>query len=41
MMHEMDEISLNVHSDFLDEGHLNRTGQEKFTRYMAEHGYFG
>lgn len=35
-MHLMDEIGIDPETDFLDEGHLNFRGQEKFTRYFAE-----
>jgi len=39
LFYEVEEIGLDVTSDFYDPAHLNGTGQEKVTRYMAEKGY--
>mgnify|MGYP002857658717 CR=1 FL=1 len=36
LMHRMDEIGIDVSTDFFDPGHLNYSGQEKLTRYLAE-----
>lgn len=38
LMYRMDEIGLDLNTDFLDKNHVNITGQEKITRYMAEKG---
>lgn len=35
LMHDMEAIGLDVGSDFMDLGHLNVSGQEKLTRYLA------
>lgn len=40
LFYEKDEIGLDNSSDFMDGQHFNCYGQEKFTRYMAEKGYF-
>lgn len=39
LFYEVEEIGLDVTSDFYDPAHLNNVGQEKVTRYMAEKGY--
>ena len=35
-LQDMDEIGLDFSRDIQDEGHLNRSGQQKLTRYLAE-----
>ena len=40
LFYEIDEIGFDLEKDFMDSQHLNRYGQEKLTRYMAEKGYF-
>ena len=37
----IEELGLDDNTDWMDTQHLNRFGQEKFTRYMAEKGYLG
>ncbi len=39
MFYEIDEIGLDMATDWSDSQHLNYSGQEKFTRYMVENGY--
>lgn len=36
LLHRMDEIGLDPAADFFDEGHLNRSGQIKLTRWLGE-----
>ncbi len=36
LFHEIDDIGIDISSDFKDAGHFNCRGQEKFTRYIAE-----
>ena len=38
-MHRMDEIGIDVSTDFFDPGHLNYSGQEKLTRYLPQRAY--
>ena len=35
LMHEMDAIGLDPDCDFMDIGHLNRSGQQKLTHYLG------
>lgn len=35
LMHKIDEIGLDILTDFLDDDHLNYRGQEKITRYFG------
>lgn len=39
LFHHVEELGLDNHTDFMDSQHVNVTGQEKITRYMAEKGY--
>lgn len=41
MFDEVDKLSIDDSSDWMDRQHFNFRGQEKFTRYMAQNGYFG
>lgn len=36
MMYDMDAIGLDPARDYMDSGHLNSSGQEKLTRFLAE-----
>ncbi len=36
LMHCMEEIGLDTETDFMDRGHLNYSGQQKLTRFLAE-----
>ena len=36
MMYDMEAVGLDPASDFVDEGHVNCSGQEKLTRFLAE-----
>ncbi len=35
LMHEMDAIGLDLDCDYMDFGHLNRSGQKKLTHYLG------
>lgn len=37
LLGEYEKVGINAHTDFMDDHHLNRSGQEKVTRYLAEH----
>ena len=39
LFYELDEIGFDNETDWMDRQHLNRNGQAKLTRYMAEKGY--
>lgn len=39
LFYELDEIDLDMSTDFMDPQHFNYAGQEKITRYMVEKGY--
>ena len=39
LFYEMDQIGLDLETDFMDTQHCNCMGQEKITRYMVEKGY--
>lgn len=40
LFYKMDEIGLEIKTDWKDSQHLNASGQEKLTRYMVEQGCF-
>lgn len=40
LFHCREELGLDNSLDYMDSQHLNASGQEKLTRYMAEKGYF-